>query len=679
MTLRAVIIGLLGAVVLAGTDYLRQEVWGFSSMIGSHLPRGLFGLLVVAVLVINPLLIRYRPRWRFRASEIAIILSLTMMAGGVVGPALMESFTPTLAMPGQFNASMVGWREHGLLEMTPAALLAGGGQYDPEVLEGFLAGLGSQGQPIGIGGIPWQKWAGPLSFWLPMVLLLGLAMISLSLIVHRQWSAHERLRYPIADFVGSLITQDSQRGLSVILKSKLFWCGFVALMLLHMLNGLNAWLPQYVIMKIPMVLDFSAVGLQFKQVRSLPWWIQVFRPVLIPSAIAFTFFLASDVGLTLGLAHIIFMLVIKLIFEPFGLPRYEADLIGGANSYVRFGGSVALGLMMLYTGRRYYSRVLMGALGLGNKEVESYSIWACRVLLLCAIGMIWLLVGIGLIWPVAVLCVLIALLTFLVISRVNAEAGLYMFRIAYMPAGIVLALFGGYALGPEALIIAGLFSVVLMANTNGAFMPYIVNALKICDDQGLKPGPVGSTAGLVFTLCLAVGIVAALWTNYNYGVRHSQGGWSTERVPKMTYNVTEGVVDKLKVTGRLEESRGLSTFGRLKSMAPSRLFNISALSGLGLVLALTMLRLRYCWWPLHPFIIVFWGTWPMAYLCVSFLIGWTIKMMLVRVGGSRTHQQGKQLMIGVIAGDVLGVLLFMLASAAYYLLTVHPGLLYRPS
>lgn len=673
MTLRAFVMGLLGAILLAGGEYLRQEVWGFNSMIGNHLPRGLLGLLVVGVLVVNPLMARLRPRWRFGGGEIAVILSLVMTAAGVAGPALMDSFTPAITMPAQLNTSMVGWRAQDLLALTPAVMLPGGGEYDPAVLDGYLGGLGTEDRLIGLGEIPWDKWAAPLGFWMPMVGLMGLAVISMSLIVHRQWSTHERLRYPIADFAGQLITQQPRMGPSAIFRSRMFWVGFAVLSALHLVNGLNAWLPRYVISGIPLQLDFTIIGKQYQFVRTSPWWAQVFGPVILPSAIAFAFFLSSDVGLTLGVSHIIYMLVIKLIFERFDLPRYEADLIGGANTFIRFGGSAALALMLLYTGRRYYWQLLRGAAGLRVPEAERYSVWALRVLVVCSAGMVGMLAWVGLDWPLALLCVLIALLVFLVVSRVNAESGLYMFRIAVAPAGILLALFGGYALGPQALIITGLFSVVLLANTNGAFMPYVVNGLKICDDQGARPGRVGSATAVTFAACLFAAVVVALWTNYNYGVKRGMGDWNTERVPKMTYNVTQRVTDQMEITGTLEQSKGLGTLERIMSMAPTKQFSIATLSGAALVLVLSVLRLRYLWWPLHPFIIVFWGTWPIAFLTVSFLIGWTIKTVLVRLGGGRVHQKGKEMMVGVIAGDVLGAVVFLTVSAVYYLVTGRGG------
>jgi hypothetical protein len=71
-------------------------------------------------------------------------------------------------------------------------------------------------------------------------------------------------------------------------------------------------------------------------------------------------------------------------------------------------------------------------------------------------------------------------------------------------------------------------------------------------------------------------------------------------------------------------------------------------------------------------LLVFWGAWPVAYLAISFLLGWIIKMGVTRLGGGSGYRLGKQLMIGVIAGDVLGGLILRIAGAPYYFLTSLP-------
>jgi len=100
-----------------------------------------------------------------------------------------------------------------------------------------------------------------------------------------------------------------------------------------------------------------------------------------------------------------------------------------------------------------------------------------------------------------------------------------------------------------------------------------------------------------------------------------------------------------------------------------------------LALLFFFLRLRYTWWPLHPVIFLVWATWPMRNLSASFLLGWIIKALVVRLAGAVKYKDLKVLMIGVIAGDLLAGLLFMCQGAIYYAIhdilpkpyTIMPG------
>ena len=49
-----------------------------------------------------------------------------------------------------------------------------------------------EGAPQGE-GIPWMLWLRPLAYWIPFILALYLAMISVMVVLRRQWIEHEQL------------------------------------------------------------------------------------------------------------------------------------------------------------------------------------------------------------------------------------------------------------------------------------------------------------------------------------------------------------------------------------------------------------------------------------------------------------------------------------------------------
>ena len=64
MTLRAVLLGLVGASFICGFTYFNDHVIRQTYLIGMNMPIGVYGGLLVVVLVVNPLLGRVRKSWR---------------------------------------------------------------------------------------------------------------------------------------------------------------------------------------------------------------------------------------------------------------------------------------------------------------------------------------------------------------------------------------------------------------------------------------------------------------------------------------------------------------------------------------------------------------------------------------------------------------------------------------
>jgi hypothetical protein len=272
--------------------------------------------------------------------------------------------------------------------------------------------------------------------------------------------------------------------------------------------------------------------------------------------------------------------------------------------------------------------------------------------------------------------VLLMLMMFMCVSRISAETGLFFIQPRWQPMGVFLGLFGIYALGPQAIIVTGLLCAVLSLDPSQALMPFLVNGLKINEDLRIKPARTGWTVFVTFLLCLAVGLPVVLWANYNWGLR--QEDWAHRRVPSMSFNPAEMAATKLKSVSakHLEDSENLGAVQRVLNMAPDPTFVQAATFGFAMVLLFSFLRLRFSWWPLHPVMFLLWATWPMHAMGPSFLLGWGIKTAVTKVGGSRTYHQIKPLMVGFIAGDLLGAAVFMAAGGIYYYVTGLPPITY---
>jgi len=668
MSLRAVILGMVGAVAVAAVGYLNDSLLGLSPLVGSHLPVALFGLLVLFTVTVNPLLWRLRASWRLRPAELATIVALTLAACSIPGSGLMRYFTHALALPAHYAEGSVAWQNTEVLSRyTPPRMLPNDGRYDPVVTGGYLRGLTEPGQTLAPGDVPWGAWAKPLSLYLPLLALNAVAVIALSVIVHRQWSRHESLRYPVAEFASMVMDCRPGSAFGPIFRNRRFWIGLLLIFGVRLINGLNSWYPDAI--DIPLLLDFGVVSGRYPQISNIPYGWNLLHQSLSPIVIGFAYFLGSSVSLSLGLSQFLFVAVMGAALVA-GVDISETQMRGGVASWMRLGGYVAAAGILLYTGRRYYFHVLRAAFGLGRRT-DRYGtgpVWACRILILAEAGIVALFMSVGLDWMLSVLLALLVLLVFLVLSRINAEAGVFFMKPGWQPMGILLALFGAAALGPTAIIALGLLTLILTMVPSESLMPFVVNGLKMTDTAGARPARVAWWTAGAFVAALLVAVVVVLWVNYNFGAPREGfvAPWAFNQAPKYTFDIASRAVSELRLSGRLEQSQNLGAWARLTGAAPDPAFLRSAGIGLLLVAATGLLRLRYTWWPIHPVLFLVWGTWQISLVSYSFLLGWVIKTSVTKLGGTAAYRRLAPLMVGLIAGDMLGGLTFMGVGAAYY-------------
>ena len=652
MTFRAVLIGLLGGLLICSFSYLGAYTWPLGLSLDSHLPVTVFGGLVVVMLAVNPLLYLIRPRLRLRSGELAIILVMCLTSCGLAN--WTNTFSKVLTMPIQMAESSPTARKYNLMGYLPPQAFPGDGRSDSHTVQSFVSGLGRDNNYIGLGDIPWRGWAGPLSIWMPLITLSGLTMIGLSLVIHRQWATHERLRYPIADFGSSLLAQDDSQVTGKIYHNRMFWIGLGVLFLLSVYNFLaGGYLAKYLV-KIPLSFDFAAIQTKYPSLKNANWEGFITSPTIIPIAVAFSYFLASDVGLSLGLSNLLFE-AMTLILVPMGItPGSKAYVLGGWDSWMRFGSFTGMMLVLLYTGRRYYGGLIRQSLGFGSGErAEASAVWGLRLAVVSFAGGVAILVSMGLEWTLAVGALGLLLVIYVVVSRMSAEAGQFDIRAAWMPIGVVTNLVGAPMLGPQAFMIIAFFSMIMVNNTQSALMPYLVNGLKIADDQGVKPSRVAPGILSVLVLGVVVSVPVFMWTNYNFGSGNNDG-WAGRHLPNLLFTASNRTITELRVSGQLEDYQQYGPLERLMHIQPENRFVFCAVLGLALVGSLSVLRMRFHWWPLHPILMLAFGSWTAAQYCFSFLVGWAIKQAITHLGGGKTYQQVKPLMIGVIAGDLLG-------------------------
>ena len=673
MTIRAVILGLLGALFVAVIAYLNDHVWVLSSFVGSHLPIFVFGSLIVAALTINPLLFMVNPNWRLHPRELAVVVMMMLVACSIPSYGFLGMFTKSMVLPTNEYRSNEGWQKHHLREYYPPTMLAAEGEYVSEFTDSGLVGAGTKEEAISFDQVPWRFWTNPLTTWVPIVVLMSVAVICLGLIFHRQWSVAERLRYPIAEIATGFMEQEPGRATPSLFRTSAFWWGLGLVLFIRISNGVLAWYPDEWI-NIPMGLPFWPVPNKWPSIPGADVWSWYwFNPEIFPTIVAIAFLLAADVSFSVGIAPIAFTAISWVLLHRYGFSVAAADagdyMIGGVAIWQRFGSYLALAIVLGYTGRRYYWDVLRRAFTFrAVRGVEAYAAWACRILIIAVVVMILLLSQMGLDWPFAILVVLLVLLVFLGITRVNCESGLFLNLPRWQPLGVLIGLFGAAAMGPKAIMIVGLLCVLFTVHPLESLMTFFMNGVRICSVQQIKPARVGVSAMGTYLLVLVVAIPVVLWAVHNYGVRRGnwQERWSTVTMPYYYYDAGNKMVTELNNRGELTESEQLTPIERITHIRPDKKFLWAAGIGVGAVLVMSILRLRLPWWPIHPIIFLIWGTRQTAEVGASFLIGWAIKSAVTKMGGTPTYRITRKFMFGAIAGDLIGALIFMLIGMAYH-------------
>lgn len=797
MTIRAVVLGILLALLVACSTYFNDWVIGQTLLIGNQLPISVFGVAILLLLCINPLLNSINYKYPLRASEIGVIVALGLAVCGWPGSNFFRGFATITAYPAHWLKTKANWQSAHVMSYVPGAsaefgqghvkdwkrlalelrplpgtqpnspaarvwslmpetaqrnfaegidkgfdpgrtadltfalngilshpdlydsgvfsrvsvpndirpllsvptnrlradeivlrnrwlmvgafpaellppprgkgVLLDGGRADSFALDTLVHGR-SKNQQLSIGQLPWKNWWPTIRVWGGAALLLSLAALCMALIVHPQWSKRELLSYPVARFLDELSARKQGSGIPDIARNKLFWLGFASLFLLHLINGLHAWFQD--IPEIPRKFDFWALTQIFPNGGRAYGSFGYFGPTIYGSVIAFSFFLSSSVAFSLGIAEILYMAFAGTLLG-YGIQLESGFLDGTGSSLMRFGSFVATAIMILYTGRRYYTNVLASAVGRPRApETPRYATWGARFGALALILTVAFLhsAGISIVYSVAFIA--LELVIFLVLARMVAETGTFFVQTAWVPVGALTALLGFDAIGPTTYIALSVGATVLFSDSRELLMPFLSNALRLTD-RSEGPGPAKVSPWLAFVIVVGLGVagVTTLLLQYNHGATQIGNSHATDTLPLIAFDGLAQRIAAATSDGTITLATATQGLSRLALIKPDSGAILWVSLGLMLGIITAVARLRWSWWPIHPVVFLVWGTYPISMFGPSFLIGWMIKSAVVNTTGARGYHKLKPLMVGVFAGELTCGLFWMLVGASYYFST----------
>jgi len=625
------------------------------------LPPIVFCMMFLLLVSLNPLLHRLMPSLYLRRRELVIIFAMWLVASVITYASFINGiilnigilFGPGMAMPAMERV--------GLLNYLPAHLFL-----PPEASREFYYGRFDGLSRIPFSAVPWDLWVGPLCFWVPFMLAALLIMSSLVQVVHRQWSRHELLSYPIASVADSLIVQRRDRAWPVLFYCRGFWIGFAVVGGIYLLNGFGAFFPS--VPRVPMSYWHSDLVREFRFLQyGSTYAFSLFRGLVHPYMIAIAVLLPTELSLTSWLGWVLLIFGTALHFQLTG------DTITEKQSMcAQWGMMLGIVGFLALVGWREYARILRCAFTLRRDEdtaIRDAAI-ACRVLVMAMVALVGLFIYAGLDWLLAIVLVCAFALVVIVMARITAEMGFpFLWSFIGMSRFLPWKLLGPGALGPR--------SMAVMAVIGGMLDIHPGNTLPANETtyRKLEEGTVCRLPRQRFNLILllaavvsiAAGIVAHLWDDYSYGANRELVGRTYLR--KWIVDPTAGDISRVQLEGKAEQLDATTGLAKLRLAAPEPGFVRYLIYGFVLVGGCAFMRLRFSWWPFHPLPLLFLNTWILSRLYFSFFLGWCLKTGLTRIGGGKVFVRSKPFFFGVIAGQVVISCLWLFVGGIYYVVT----------
>jgi len=637
----------------------------------NFMPPAIFGALLFFVLAVNPLLRRLHRRFAFSGREVAVVVVLVLMACPVPGPGCVQILPNIAMLPHYFNKTAVGWNAADLIGTVPPQMLGHvTKENESDVLIGFVRGMGTSVHNIGFSDVPWHGWIRTLSFWLPVLFCFLAGSMALAVIVHRQWAHHEQIPYPIAMFAQAILpTADGRWG--PVIRNRLFWIGMGTTLAVHVNNWGFGWFPD-ILFKIPLNLDFRAMSTVFPRFNEAGGSF-AFEPTVFFTIVALAYLLPATVSLSFGLSPYAYMMAVTFLL-PYGITMTgNSEVAQDYEGYLHAGGYLAVFVMLVYSGRHHYGRIVRWAAGLASPDDGGVAeMWSARLFVVAFGLLLVLFTGTGLDWQLALAWLVIAFIVLVVMARIVAETGAVTLIPWIKPCVLIVGFFGTTALGLRICLTLFILSSVLMFVPLHTMLPFMANANKLADVNRVKTGRMALFGLGIMALAFAIAVPMTLYWQYDLGALNTGDGWLTLSAPKYAYNEALMIHDKLAAHGTLAAAGMDTGWLRIAAARPSWTHMATFCLALALTLGCAVARYRLPWWPLHPIFFLLLGTWQCQMLAFSFLLGWAVKSLVTRYGGHGMFQRFKPLMFGFVAGEMLASLLITVHGALYFCITRLP-------
>jgi len=490
--------------------------------------------------------------------------------------------------------------------------------HDPDVVKYFYEGL-----PRGM-AVPWRGWIGPLLIWLPFLVAVYAVMISMMLILGKQWVERERLLFPLAQLPLEMMKEDEGGSrLNPFFRSKLMWAGAAIPFAMGSWNALHSYYP-------------------FIHPIEVGWFLPILRQTtylefkIVFPVIGFAYLLNLNVAFSLWFFCIMGNVqtgIMRIIGWSIG-PREPYCASSPSVSYQAMGAMIVLVLYGIWVARHHLRDVLRSAWRARPSidepdDAAVYRAAVCGIVGGSLIVILWLEM-IGLRWYYTLIFLFAAFVLFTGLTRIIAEAGLACAKAPLIPQSFLIYGVGSTALGSVGLVaLASTFA--WSADLKTFVMASMANGLKLANTTGMKKRSVFLAA----MVAILVSLVGSIWMTLKLGYKH--GGinlqaWYFGGCPRVPFDyVTNIILNPVAVDIRRWSFAG---------------------GGAALMVFLMFMNHRFLWWPFHPIGFPIGNTLPLIHTWFSIFLAWLLKSAILKYGGPKLYSRLRPFFLGLIIGHV---------------------------
>ncbi|NKB68376.1 MAG: hypothetical protein GKR89_15040 [Candidatus Latescibacteria bacterium] len=580
-----------------------------------HSPGFLFATFLLLSTLANVPMVARGNSLALNRSDLILVYVMLVIVSAVCTMGLSEQILPMISAVFYYATPANKWAEKLFPNLPQRTIMVDDGNRNTA----FYEGATQAGQAI-----PYHAWVEPLLWWGLFLLALYVTMVSVAVVLRRQWMERERLAYPIAQAGLAMIRgEENNRLVNRFFKQRAMWIGAAIPMVLLSLIALHRYFPAVAPVRLNWWMPF--VGSQRLQLS------------IHFAVLGFSYLINANIAAGVWIFHLLAK-VEKSFLVVTGMRSVQKTTFGASDfplmAYQGVGALIALVLVGMWIGREHLKNVFLKAVGRGAHINDDDEIMSYRAAFFGSVGGIGVMIlwfwTMGMPGWVAALFVVTSILVFIGMTRIVAEAGLPVVR-----SPLAVPEFIGQGLGSALVGTPGMFnlslSFIFAADTRVFVMATLTNALKMIEEMPPR------NRRLIFwsvVLALFVGTLGSFWMIFHMAYRHGAinlHSWFFKSHPAVAYGLT------------------------LRNFEPAEIYwpGMAFFTGGGLVMALLMfLRQRFPWWPIHPIGFPVGGNAQfMNPLWFNVFLAWFIKKIILRYGGPALFERSQAFFLGLIAGQ----------------------------